>query len=141
MIRSLLAIDPGESNGWASFTGFGGLIDYGVGGPPACHYGVLVIERPEIYRGSRANPNSIITLALNAGFWSGKVSHERLVWYKPKQWKGQIPKTARLENYVIYKRVKNLFPFVDFAGYAKKAQFDIVDAIGLGMFALKDLNA
>lgn len=141
MIRSLLAIDPGESNGWALFE-HGELVDYELGEPPrhAAH-SVLVIERPEIYRGSRVNPNNIITLAINAGFWSGRIPHDRLVWYNPKQWKGQIPKTAKLENYIIYKRVLSSKHYINLTGYTKKEAFDIVDAIGLGMFALKDLNA
>src|SRR5882672_7699389 len=139
MISPLLAIDPGESNGWALFE-HGELVDYGTHDPEqTCN--VLVIERPEIYRGSRANPNSILTLAINAGYWSGRIGHDRLVWYNPKQWKGQIPKTAKLDNYIIYKRVKRAYADVNLTGYTKKEAFDVVDAIGLGMFALKDLNA
>lgn len=139
----LFAVDPGKSSGYALFED-GVLIDCGAGAPgkdfviPPLHMDILVIERPEIYRGSRVNPNNLVTLAITAGWWTGVVTHEKLLWVVPKMWKGQIPKTPRLQNYIIYKRVKDVLYSSWDNGLTQKQKFDAIDAVGIGRYAIEN---
>lgn len=102
---NLRSIDPGTD--WAGLALFwqGTLVQSSVlrdvqrlpvvhpnGYDPRDRVDVLVIEKPQIYPRSPANPNDQITLAINAGEWKQANPHIWLVMPHPRQWKGQVPK-------------------------------------------------
>lgn len=134
----LLAIDPGASAGFALFVD--GILLYCGTEYTGEFVDILVIERPEIYRDSKVDPNKIITLAINAGWRARGIPHDKLVWVLPKRWKGQIKKTPRLSDYIIYKRyVKGTITPGWNQDWTKKEKFDVTDAIGIGKWMIKQL--
>ncbi len=111
----------------------------------------LVIEMPFIYpRGKRnhktgvdraINPNDIVRLALCVGRITGvatTISDPKIVYYKPFDWKHQLPKDVHHE------RIKRALSEVELARCelpkAKKAQLDLWDAVGLGQFHVQQLR-
>lgn len=144
----MIAIDPGENPGFAVFDDESKeLVECGVEIPEE-HLGQhehIVCERPMIYPRSPADPNRIISLAITAGRLVQRACGENsgVTWYLPREWKGQIRKTPRLKNYIIYKRVvatlnsfenKELQRALD--KVTEKQGFDIVDAVGIGLVDL-----
>lgn len=139
----LLAIDPGADSGWAIFFK-GMLIACGLGSDPNPlpeKFDVLVIEYPMIYpHGRTANPNDILKVAFNAGEWFGcygkRAGEFKLV--KPREWKGTI--NADICNARTWAKLddgeKNV---VDDAvreqRIAARKRHNVIDAIGLGLFA------
>lgn len=140
----MIAIDPGTHPGFAVFS-HGKLIH---GSTEWCENwrdccDELVIERPTIYPHSKARPNDIIVLAISAGRLAEKVGAKKETWYLPRQWKGQIPKTKKITDYIIYKRVLNNLSDTEaqtlawMLGVAPTGHdHDVVDAVGLGLHHL-----
>jgi hypothetical protein len=99
----LLAIDPGESTGWALYAS-GRLVACGLGDPRShekhrvSDIDTVVIEHPLIYAGGRTkNPNSVLkTLAVSVGRWIGTYEQRAptavIETVLPVQWKGSVPK-------------------------------------------------
>lgn len=140
----LLAIDPGESSGWAVFDDCLRLVACGLGQPPAqrAPFVRVIVERPKIYpKGKTKNPNDVLTLALNAGEWAGEyraLSRTTSVEYvTPQDWKGQTPKEIQHardydklspeERHVVAKGGK---------GIAPSKRHNMLDAVGIGLFAV-----
>lgn len=97
-MTNILAIDPGIKTGWALGDGRGDLLACGHGEDWPWHqFNRAIIERPEIYVKSKADPNDIGTLLIRVGAYK-----ERLKIYckveceetLPKAWKGQVPKSV-----------------------------------------------
>jgi hypothetical protein len=102
----------------------------------------VVIERPMIYPGGRqkARPADIIALAVRAGEWGGKVAAftgSVPEYVEPARWKGQVPKDihhARIlaklspEEQAVLTSAGN--------GVAPSKRHNIVDAVGIGLFAV-----
>lgn len=148
---SLLAIDPGNYPGFAWFDAVSKEL-WGCSNCYEAHEAAfcaeIVCERPVIYRHSKADPNKIITLAINAGQRVQAALKDNLdalvTWYEPRQWKGQIPKTKKLKDYNVYKNVKktlNAFENAELeralSDVSEKECFDIVDAVGIGLYHLQ----
>lgn len=150
-----LAVDPGKQHaGWALFEG--GVLKYcgivrDLDGPyevaqavweAAQNHGLrldeldtLIVESQQIYRFGGSDPNSMIPVATTAGAVLGKAPK----WTKrmnplPREWKGSTEKsiyTDRIQNalspseLIVLDRLKT----------TKKYRIDVVDAIGLGLFA------
>lgn len=103
MTTTLLAIDPGNSSGWALFSG-GVLTHAGTCRTPplqaisATH---IIAERPTIYPTDVAKPAGIITLAIGLGRWLEANRHvppERVTLVEPRSWKGSVKKTIHHER-------------------------------------------
>lgn len=149
----MLAIDPGtHSPGFAHFDVESKELTWcthDLDEHPGAQFSTIVCEKPFIYPRSPVNPNHIITLAISAGLLVGAAKaiepKAEVVWVLPRVWKGQIPKTKKLKNYIVYKRIVdtlNKFENKELAraiAAAPKAEFDIADAVGIGLFALKRL--
>lgn len=88
----------------------------------------LVAEIPQVYRGSRlkGDPNDLISLALVVGGISGNA----LKYYRPREWKGQVPKNvmiSRIKSKLTREELKNVrLP-------NKSLQHNVWDAIGIGL--------
>ncbi len=90
--RSTLAIDPGNDTGWC-VSEKGIVVSCGVGVPPLGKFERVVIERPQIYRNSKAPPNDIITLAIGVGIYVERYSaSSSITMVLPHDWKGTVPK-------------------------------------------------
>jgi hypothetical protein len=151
--KTVLAVDPGKRHaGWAYFS-HGllqscGLVEgedplavaaaiRGVSHMlPHVPVEVLCVEGQQVYGGRiRTDPNDLIHLAQTVGGIRALVPHRTWMNPKPAQWKGSVPKdifTARIEakltpaDAAVLNRVK----------LTKKFRVDVLDAIGLGCWAL-----
>ncbi len=143
-----LAIDPGVSTGWAYFDADHKLVRCGAGDdvpPIEGHLSpvhVLVIERPQIYtaRQMKGDPNDIVTLALQAGgyMYRFKAQGAKVVTVLPGEWKGQVPKDIHHPR--IFKKLSLEEAAVcglGGKGLGKKALADMMDAIGIGQYAVQ----
>jgi hypothetical protein len=130
----LLAIDPGTHTGWALFGGRNQLIACGLGDPPVERAVSVVIEIPQIYPQHPVPPNDLITLAFLAGRYVGRATCEVSTVF-PHQWKGNLSK----ENCAARVRFR-LSPeekeVVDVLDIPAKQLHNVMDAIGIGLFAL-----
>ena len=128
----LLAIDPGTHTGWALFDEK--LLGCGLGDPPTELALRVVIEIPQIYPGHPVPPNDLITLAFLAGRYAGRATCEVSTVF-PHQWKGNLSK----ENCAARVRFR-LSPeekeVVDVLDIPAKQLHNVMDAIGIGLFAL-----
>lgn len=135
----LLAIDPGLDTGWALFTRGFALLACGVGQPPmGAPY--VVIEKPQVYRGrgSKGDPNDLITLAVGVGRYLERAENSgaRVALVLPRQWKGTIDKEIH------HQRIRRDLPIDDLrvvvteeAKLAKSKVHNMMDAVGLGLWA------
>jgi len=151
-----VSIDPGKTTGYAVWR-HGTLMSAGVCKPQSfpyleeVHVNQIVIERPWIYpRGKRdhktgldrqINVNDILGLALIVGEIAGSVRETHgaeVVYYKPSDWKGQLPKDVH------HQRVKIALSAAEgervVLPRAKKAQADLWDAVGLGQYHNQQLK-
>lgn len=147
----MLAIDPGAHPGFALFDDEDNELSE-CGNVLINAYineARVVYEKPFIYplgrTRKRIDPNTIITLAVTAGILIERCSvcHPIIVPYFPRDWKGQIPKTKKLKDYVIYKRVvaalngEEEAELADVLSHISEADgFDVVDAVGIGLHDL-----
>jgi len=99
----------------------------------------VVIERPQIYAGSKAkgNPNDLLDLSFVAGTFNAVMDRASAA-YLPAEWKGQVPKlihhkrlgeffeeNADVYETKVWQRISKL-----------KKDHDLRDAVGLGLFHL-----
>lgn len=149
---SVLAIDPGTDTGYALFDSNGRLYACGLGDPRSNEKHVVrnltrvVIERPMVYPGGRqqAKPEDIIKLALKAGEWAGVYRQwADIEFVAPFQWKGSVPKSihherikAKLSPAELEIVVASFAPRIGIPRIAPSKQHNIVDAVGLGLFAV-----
>jgi hypothetical protein len=129
----LLAVDPGASTGWAAFSG-DRLAAWGLGDPPVESAGRIAIELPQVYPRQQVPPNDLIALAFLAGRYAGR-ARGAVSTVLPHQWKGNMPKD------VCAARVRaRLSPeeraVVDACDVPDKQRHNVLDAIGIGLFAL-----
>lgn len=146
--KDMISVDPGSNcPGFAVFCEKK-LLHGGVEWNPKWGYynDLLVIEKPTIYPRSDARPNDIVTLAISAGRLANTVAAKEERWVLPRQWKGQIPKTKKTEDYIIHKRIMKALADAEETTYLwvlatlKEAdENNFVDAVGLGLHHLKRL--
>lgn len=95
----ILAIDPGNTSGWA--VGYQGqLVACGVARAPKWEMpdwvgqrlSMLVIERPQVYPGDTEKAASLITLAMTAGRFLERFPAPVVLTPHPREWKGSVPK-------------------------------------------------
>lgn len=143
----MLAIDPGAHPGFALFDDEDNELSECSNEFSEAYISEsrVVCERPTIYPHSKADPNNIITLAITAGMLVERCSNVDpvVVWVLPRSWKGSIPKTKKLKDYVIYRRLDQILNAEEKEELAAtlsripaKDGFDVVDAVGIGLHDL-----
>jgi hypothetical protein len=97
----------------------------------------LAIEFPQVYGGPRnEDPNDLLQLAAVVGAISSRFNHVAV--YRPRQWKGQVPKPKkRSEPYIIAERCKRRLSPDELAAVEipgdTKLSWDVWDAVGIGL--------
>ena len=143
-MNNLLAIDPGECTGFATFQ-HGVFCWAGVTTLTenlAFHPDRLVIEIPNAHESkgktrSKRDPQAIITLAVACGQWIRHISAPDTVRLFPSQWKGQVPKPVHNARVLACLTPSELKAFQFYAGsLAASKLHNVIDAIGLGLFNL-----
>lgn len=93
----------------------------------------VAIERPQVYRQrfQKGDPNDLITLSLVAGAFAGSfIPGAAVSEYKPREWKGQVPKPAmqkRIESRLSEEELSRV------SWPAKSYRHNVWDAIGIGL--------
>jgi hypothetical protein len=145
----LLAIDPGLHTGWALFVKKAAGLDLvacGTGEPPssAQPYPLweCVIECPQVYPQQAVPPNDLITLAFQAGRYAeaARVAKTRFVrTVLPHEWKGNLPKNvcaARVLSRLSPEEIGIVEEMSE--GIPKSQRHNVLDAIGIGLFAWRE---
>ena len=131
----ILTIDPGADAGWAHFDPTTkrllacGLNEGAFSSTPPRR---VIIERPHTGR-SKASPKDIITLAIRAGEWGGKVQALFLVtpeYIEPARWKGSLEK--KLCNRLVFERLSQEEKII----LGPKKNHNVLDAVGIGLFSV-----
>ena len=155
--RYLVAVDPGKNTGLAFFIdgmlarigcispkNFAYNLELFTGGVHQCAM-TYVVEIPEIYRSrhSKGDPNHLIPLAKQCGMVQGLAETNGALYheYKPKAWKGQLPKHV-MRNRI--KALRILTPHEEHVlqttPFSKEEEHNAWDALGLGLWHLKRLK-
>jgi hypothetical protein len=129
----LLAIDPGTHTGWAVFFDKR-LLACGLGDPPVEGADRVVIEIPQVYPAHPVPPNDLITLAFLAGRYAGRATCEVSTVF-PHQWKGNLSKEVCAAR-VRFRLSPEEKKVVDELRVPAKQLHNVMDAIGIGLFAL-----
>ena len=142
----LLAIDPGNHTGWAAFQLATGELEACGGVTPNEPIGryqpaLVAIELPRQYLRGKADPDDIIKLAVKVGRYverfggpDGRRCDIRLV--KPSEWKGSIEK-AQMTSRIDGALTPAERALVARSGCPKSMHDDMLDAVGLGKWVLK----
>lgn len=159
----ILAIDPGENTGWALFDWHAtlspfNLIACGIGHPPFGVAQKVFIEMPQFYPRGHKRPNDLIKLAFTAGRLvgaSGVVemggpssgfptgNGYEVIYFLPHEWKGNLPKEtcnnrARMrlqpDELAVLGACENVI--LTYGGGGKSVLHNVLDAIGIGLFAV-----
>lgn len=136
MQNELLAIDPGNDQGWAILKiSDRALLRCGLGHPAKEVFEAVFLECPQIYRNSEASPKDIIKLAVRCGIQVDRFAESPAYLVSPHDWKGSVPKKINVGRVLsrlspaeleIYGKVK----------CAAGKRHNVADAIGLGKWAL-----
>ena len=129
----LLAIDPGTHTGWALFDEM--LIGCGLGEPPTDLALRVIIEIPQVYPAHPVPPNDLITLAFLAGRYAGRCVTGAVSTVFPHQWKGNLSKEVCAAR-VRFRLSPEERKVVDVLKVPAKQLHNVMDAIGIGLFAL-----
>jgi len=93
-----------------------------------------IIEKPVVYERGRVRKSDIVDLAFSAGLVAGGYAQHRCV--SPAEWKGQVPKSVHQRR--ILGRLSPSEASV-LAGALKKHLVHVLDAVGIGLWALRRL--
>jgi hypothetical protein len=139
-VKRWTSIDPG-CTGWAWWEGQR-LVACGVEEDvdAVAVRGDLVIEKPQIYRASKskADPNDLITLAIQVGRYVERARHAGMTatLVTPAEWKGQVPKDVIVPRILaaLNEGERAIATRVSL-GIAKGKVHNMVEAIGIGLHA------
>jgi hypothetical protein len=93
---------------------------------------VLVSEMAQIYaRNRRTNPEGLLQITGVIGALAWRFRDAELYCYRPREWKGQIPKG------VMQARLESALSREELGRVEKGATHDTWDAIGIGVFHLR----
>jgi hypothetical protein len=136
----LIAIDPGTVTGHAVF--HGGTLTHAGLGLVDMRADEVVIELPEYRRESRVSPNDLIALAVKVGramcFYES-ASGAIVTLVKPSKWKGGVPKTVHHPR-ILAALADHELDVISKVKCAASALHNVVDAVGLGLWALKRMG-
>ena len=103
----------------------------------------VVIEWPEVYRGSSVDANDLFVVAAVGLGIATHCMESTLTKYKPKEWTGQIPKTTdgklRKRDLFTNARAKRVIARLDEAElrvFHQIETYDELDAVGIGLHAI-----
>lgn len=93
-----------------------------------------IIEYPIILK-STPNTEDILKLTAACGAYTAILQSEgfKVVWVRPRQWKGTVPKEIML------KRIVDRLAESEYSVIANTANHNILDAVGIGLWQLKRL--
>lgn len=101
----------------------------------------LIVERPTVYRrGSKGDPNDLISIAIVAGAAAmafGCETWTSIEFIEPRTWKGSVKKTvhnARIIKRLDKEELEVMNTRLD--GVPKGLIHNVVDAIGIGLYKL-----
>ena len=97
----------------------------------------LVIEWPEVYSSRKTDPNDLLLLAGVVGMIVGGFDWRRVYSYRPKEWKGQVPKAIHNERTMKQMSDKILTELRHIPG---SYRHNVVDACGLALFHKEALS-
>jgi hypothetical protein len=127
---TVLAIDPGRDTGWAFLDDARRLVMCGLGNPPDSIRHPVVIERPQVYRGrgSKGDPNDLITLAIQVGQYKERAerSGSKVELVLPHSWKGTV------DPDILCRRVVASLSEVECAVLFRH---NVIDAVGLAIWS------
>lgn len=132
---SLISIDPGKSvSGWALFES-GVLARSGViyGRASSLRADRCVVEQMVWRPGdARSNANDLLEVATTGAVLAGQIS-ARVEWIPALKWKGAVPKD------ISHARIRAKLSEMETSrieDVGKKHEKEVLDAIGIGLFAL-----
>jgi Holliday junction resolvasome RuvABC endonuclease subunit len=97
----------------------------------------LVIEYPQIYKGTRDDPNQLLKVAAALGAsLSQIVRASSVVYYLPRQWKGQMPKVTHNEM-VMDLLTDEEHDVITKCKVSPSLLHNVLDAVGLGLHHLR----
>ena len=140
-----LAIDPGAHTGWALFAyEDGSLITCGGGEPPfETAIRRAVVELPQVYPRDPVPPNDLITLAFQAGRYAAAATsasaYNGVFFLNPHTWKGSMPKEV-CNARVRAKLTPTELGVLEACGVPKGQMHNVLDAIGIGLFAFRGIK-
>lgn len=109
---------------------------------------LLGVETMQVYQGSRqkGDPNDLIPLAHVAGFLHAAIRPARAVYYRPREWKGQVPANECCRRVIgrlsplECSRVDGLDRFLAALATAERANREVggtdhntIDGVGIGL--------
>ena len=132
--------DPGVAYAawavWAEIELVGtGLDPIGEFVPQAGLVQLLVIEKPQVYKNARARSSDLVDLAVSTGRIAAP--YENVVYYLPREWKGQTPKGIHHARIV-----SALSEYERRALPKRKGELKhVLDAVGIGLYHMKQMGA
>jgi hypothetical protein len=90
----------------------------------------LVIEWPEVYVSGRSDPNDLLLLAGVVGAIVGQFDWRGVYSYRPKDWKGQVPK--EIHNDRVLQKLSQKIQ-TDLGRIPKTYRHNVIDACGLAL--------
>lgn len=98
---------------------------------------LYVCEVPQVYRFSKGDPNDLIELSAVAAACGASFQLQRVVGYKPREWKGQLQKEVH------HPRILGQLSDAEKATIKEKRKtylHNVIDAIGLGLYELERMR-
>jgi hypothetical protein len=158
-MRTLVAVDPGKELAGVAYFRDDTLVAAALIRPdPATPYWVarfvaewvqrevkepldaILCEAQQIYPGPRkADPNDLLPLAYVAGAVQARINAGQYGLVLPRVWTGGVPKDVRVRKVLNELTPEETDVFNEVAG-PKGKMHNVVDAIGIGLFALKRFN-
>lgn len=155
----IIAIDPGRKDlAWAILTNDGELFDCGLSANPKGHYkdaeawragalalykdlsdyhkgfDVLVLEVPQVYQPSPVPPDDLLQLVGMLGALCTVLSWRETKAYRPREWKGQVPKRvshARIHKRLTVEETSTLNACL--LDIAEGLRHNVLDAVGIAL--------
>lgn len=99
----------------------------------------LVVEVPQVYRGAqqKGDPDDLLQLVGVEGWVAGLLRAVRVVGYRPREWKGQVPKDVHV------RRIEAILLPEEKARMQKcpaSLRHNMLDGVGIGLFHVRRLS-
>lgn len=133
----MISVDPGNCSGYARWENSQlvscGVFDLRTDQTTPWYWDddALVIERPQVYRNGKGDPNDLITLAITCG--KIEALYRDVQEVLPNTWKGNVPKDIHHRR-ILDKLSPRELAVIPFLPATKR--HNMVDAIGIGLWYL-----